>query len=119
MTRNQEYPPKPEPIHTIGVGEYEGHFFVGVFPPINKATLDAAGEIGLKGWAIEDIDGSITGATTLRKRTRMTEGLARRAAISLTIGIARETGKSTVFLPQLIEMGFGTAPFEGFQTATQ
>jgi hypothetical protein len=118
MTHSRKPYPEPKPAFEVGIGHYDHHWFVGIRPPISSELLDAVGENAVKGWYVEEFDGEITGATLLRKSTSATEKVAATAAIALTIGLSRETGKSAVYYPAPVAMAFNTAPFPQLQPDT-
>jgi hypothetical protein len=112
-SKRTPYPPKT-PAFEVGIGRHADLWFLGIKPSVSYELLVAVGGRALSGWSIEALDES-TGVTVLANFDNASHEQASQTAIALTIGMARETGKSGVYSPVVVEMAFNTAPFTALQ----
>lgn len=108
MSRNRNLHPPYSPRFEVGIGRHANQWFVNVKSSVSTELLVAAGGQALSGWTVEALD-EITGATVLASLVDTTYEQASQTAVALTIGIARETGKSGIYSPAVVDMVADTA----------
>lgn len=109
---SNQYPPITKFTYEVGVGNDGESETIGIRPAIGFEILRASGLDSLNiDWAVDDLVGEVSDATLLVRRSNELGVSTQLAAIRLATGLCRVTGKSTVFSPEVIDVGRGVAPF--------